>query len=379
MSCPGGGAYMPDYTVCILQRSGIMGGTGRRIADRRHKMEKSYIVITHVGCFMNDNRIVLKGTNKRDTAGFLLFVFLLPYVCACLWGHVGEETDALRGGVGGAGEKEQIYKIQIGMDWGAWEIPMEEYLVYKLQAVMPDEYAPEALKAQAVLLRTELVQVLKEQGTESIRVTESGVEKWYGDDGQAQESLKEYVQAVEETEGLYLCYQGEPIQASYFKISNGQTRDAKEVWKTDKTPYLTRIDCVQDKASKEFGSEVAVSKVNYLYEVKNRIGEGYASEDLWENVRFDYDEAGYVTNVSFYEGEKKIGQIDGETFRYMFSLPSASFEMERDDMRMIFHVTGVGHGFGMSQYAANSRAINGEDCTQILADFFPGTELAKFE
>lgn len=44
---------------------------------------------------MNENRIVLKGTNKRDAAGFLLFVFLLPYVCACLWGHVGVDKEAL--------------------------------------------------------------------------------------------------------------------------------------------------------------------------------------------------------------------------------------------------------------------------------------------
>ena len=46
---------------------------------------------------------------------------------------------------------------------------------------------------------------------------------------------------------------------------------------------------------------------------------------------------------------------------------------------MIFHVTGVGHGFGMSQYGANCKALNGEKYEQILQEFFLGTELAKFE
>ena len=54
---------------------------------------------------MNLFRIVLKRTNKRkyddspwrDAFMVLLFVFLLPYVIAYLWGHIGEESDLLFG------------------------------------------------------------------------------------------------------------------------------------------------------------------------------------------------------------------------------------------------------------------------------------------
>lgn len=326
---------------------------------------------------MNDNRIVLKGTNKRDALGFLLFVFLLPYVCACLWGHVGEELNTLRMNSQKT-NRAQCYRIQVDMSWGVWEIPMEEYLVYKLESVMPDCYEHEALKAQAVLLRTELIQACREQGTEEIRMPCDGLEKWYGA-GDSKEELKSYQEAVEETDGLYLCYQGEPIQASYFKVSNGQTRDSKAVWNTEKCPYLVSVPCAQDKASPDYVSEVTVSKTSFLYAVQPRIGEEYDPQELWEGLRFTYDDAGYVTTVSFSVEEKEVGQLDGETFRYLFELPSASFEMEREDLWMIFHVTGVGHGFGMSQYGANSKALNGETYDAILTEFFPGTELAKIE
>ena len=79
-----------------------------------------------------------------------MFVFLLPYVCASLWGHVGKETEKLRqaGIVRMEGESAE-HKILVSMDWGVWEIPMEEYLVYKLSTVMPKNYEKEALKAQA--------------------------------------------------------------------------------------------------------------------------------------------------------------------------------------------------------------------------------------
>ena len=309
-----------------------------------------------------------------------MFVFLLPYVCACLWGHVGVETDMLRQDR----QREEIGestegRVQVDMKWGSWEIPMEEYLVYKLESVMPDSYEHEALKAQAVLLRTEAMRAVQEQGDERLRVTGDGLEKWYETDGQAEDELLPYRQAIEETEGLYLCYRGEPIQASYFKVSNGQTRDAAQVWQTKKYPYLTSVLCVQDKAARDYSSEVAVSKVNYLYEIRSRIGEEYSSQELWDGMELTYDDAGYVTTVSFHADGAEAGQIDGETFRYLFALPSASFETEQTDTQIIFHVTGIGHGFGMSQYGANCMALNGQTYDEILKEFFFGTELAKIE
>lgn len=309
-----------------------------------------------------------------------MFVFLLPYVCACLWGHVGVEKDALRRDKSQAQTQENdSIRILADMKWGVWELTLEEYLTYKLESVMPDTYEREALKAQAVLLRTEVVQTLQEQDDDSLQVSGDGLEKWYEKDGEPEEELQPYAEAVEETEGLYLCYQGDPIQASYFKISNGRTRDAAKVWRTEKFPYLTSVSCEQDKSAQDYSSEVMVSKANYLYEIQSRIGAEYSQEELWESMEFVYDETGYVTNVSFFVGEEEIGQMDGETFRYLFALPSSSFETEQTDTHIIFHVTGVGHGFGMSQYGANCKALNGETYDQILEEFFFGSELAKIE
>lgn len=310
-----------------------------------------------------------------------MFVFLLPYVCACLWGHVGEETEILRQNrdLQQTQESTDERLVQASMPWGIWEIPVEEYVVYRLAAVMPDTYEAEALKAQAVLLRTEVIQVMREQESRVLQVSGAGVEKWYEADAQEAEGLQPYSQAVEETAGLYLCYAGEPIQGSYFKISTGQTRDASEVWGTKQCPYLTGVLCEQDKASADYYSEARVSKEDYLYGVQSCIEEECDPQELWDGMRLTYDSAGYVTDVSFFAKEKKIGQIDGENFRYLFGLASAAFETEHDERQIIFRVRGVGHGFGMSQYGANCRAINGETYDQILKYFFVGTELAKIE
>ncbi len=308
-----------------------------------------------------------------------MFVFLLPYVCASLWGHVGEETEKLRQREGMPQAQEAAgYEILVKYDWGVWALPLEEYLVYKLSAVMPQEYEKEALKAQAVLLRTEVVEALREEDTKSLQISGGGMERWYETDT-GSEAYLPWRQAVEETAGLYLCCEGEPIQASYFKLSNGQTRDAAEVWDTDTRPYLTGISCVQDKAARDYSSTVKVSRTNYIRTLQARLTENFSQQEILEGAAVFYDSAGYVTKVSFSAENKETQEIDGEEFRYLFDLPSASFEMEQEKTQVIFRVTGVGHGFGMSQYGANCMALNGETYDQILAEFFFRTELAKFE
>lgn len=308
-----------------------------------------------------------------------MFVFLLPYVCASLWGHVGEEREKLQdsGNTEQAQEKEG-HRIRVEMDWGIWEIPMEEYLVYKLSDVIPEDYETEALKAQAVLLRTELIQAFKEEGYNNVLLNGEGMDSWYEADTESGE-YQEYRRAVEETDGVYLIYQGEAIQASYFKISSGKTRDAAEVWNTDRCPYLRSVSCAQDKAAQDYSSTVRISKTDYLRKLQSRIQGEFTREELWNGIQLTYDSAEYVTNVSF-SGEKGgEEQIDGETFRYLFGLPSASFEMEQEETQVLFRVKGVGHGFGMSQYGANCMALNGKTYDQILQEFFYRTELAKFE
>ncbi len=308
-----------------------------------------------------------------------MFVFLLPYVCASLWGHVGEETEKLRQREGMPQAQEAAgYEILVKYDWGVWALPLEEYLVYKLSAVMPQEYEKEALKAQAVLLRTEVVEALREEDTKSLQISGGGMERWYETDT-GSEAYLPWRQAVEETAGLYLCCEGEPIQASYFKLSNGQTRDAAEVWDTDTRPYLTGISCVQDKAARDYSSIVKVSRTNYVRTLQARLTGNFSQQEILEGAAVSYDSAGYVTKVSFSAENKETQEIDGEEFRYLFDLPSASFEMEQEKTQVIFRVTGVGHGFGMSQYGANCMALNGETYDQILAEFFFRTELAKFE
>ncbi|MBD5507544.1 MAG: SpoIID/LytB domain-containing protein [Lachnospiraceae bacterium] len=323
---------------------------------------------------MNKNGIVLKKTNKRNAGSFLLFVFLLPYICACLWGHVGEDKGRLEAENMAQGQQGN-HIVEAVLEWGVWELPMEEYLVYRLFLVMPGEYESETLKAQAVLLRTELAAQYLEEG-ESIRVAGDGLAAFYAEpEGVEAEVFSKSRQAVEETAGMILTYQGEPIRASYFSVSNGHTRAASEV----ECPYFSIVSCEQDKTSPDYHSVVEVAKEAYIEALAGIVGEECGREELWENRNFSYDDAGYMTSVSYFTEKQEEKRVDGETFRHLFGLASASFVAAWEEDRVLFSVTGAGHGYGLSQYGANCKAKAGETYEEILADFFFQTELAKFE
>ena len=73
-------------------------------------------------------------------------------------------------------------------------------------------------------------------------------------------------------------------------------------------------------------------------------------------------------------------EIGGESFtgqelREAFSLRSTAFTLDCTGEAFLFTVTGYGHGVGMSQYGANVMAEGGADYREILAHYYPGTEL----
>lgn len=175
-----------------------------------YKNLDSRIDMDYVGCRMKNNGIVSNRTNRRDALSFLLFVFLLPYVCACLWGHVGEETAKLREERVKGQQDERT--VEAALSWGVWELPMEEYLAYLLLLVMPDVSETEALKAQAVLLRTELAARYSEQGDRKIGLEAEELARFYGG-YKDEEELAACRRAVEATAGMILTYRGNPVRA----------------------------------------------------------------------------------------------------------------------------------------------------------------------
>lgn len=110
------------------------------------------------------------------------------------------------------------------------ELPFETYLCAVVPSEMPSTYAPEALKAQAVCARSyAYIQLLRgDLAKYGAHINDSTAYQVYNKTA-ATEAAK---QAVLETSGQVLTYQGKVVEAYYFSTSMGYT-DTAEIWNVD--------------------------------------------------------------------------------------------------------------------------------------------------
>lgn len=248
------------------------------------------------------------------------------------------------------------------------------YLAEMLAGETDGGYEIEALKAQAVVLRTELYRTEKEKQTLFDKcLTQTQMKKKWGP--KYEENLKKCQQAVQETKGIVLWYHETFAWTPFHQSSNGKTRDVQEVLGNADYPYITAKECPLDKAAED---EIQVHLIEYkeiqkrcreflVAEEQKKAENGYGYEDF--EIQ-EWDSSGYVRKM-------RIGETicTGDQFRDALKLPSSSFSFYEGPHGLKIATVGKGHGFGMSQWTAQEMAKDGKNYEEILQYFYEGTEL----
>jgi len=261
------------------------------------------------------------------------------------------------------------------------EVTMASYLPYVLAAEVPATFSEEALKAQAVAARTYIVYCTEHTNPKHPQAdmcTEAGCCMAYADETELRgnwgdsfdENFSAIREAVTETDGQVLTYSGEAILASFHSSSAGKTENGSELW--GDVPYLVSVNSPETENDvPDYVTTVEVSKENFRETVLLLKTDAAFSEDpsAWVTDT-ELDESGRVSTMT-------IGGtvLTGAELRKLFALRSTAFTLEYKDGTFLFTVTGYGHGLGMSQYGANVMARNGFDYREILAHYYPETEL----
>ena len=221
-------------------------------------------------------------------------------------------------------------------------IPLEEYVIGVVAAEMPASFNLEALKAQAVATRTFAMKKV----TSKITLLDSTSHQVYKDKNE-QKSMwgKSYDiyynkirNAVYDTKGVVLKYNGNYIDALYHSISNGKTELPKYVWGNNLS-YLQSVNSNWDKNVNGYEKTV---KFTYSF-LNSKLGTNINSSS---NIKINsYTASNRVDSVTI--GNKTFS---GVTLRSKLSLRSADFVIEKTDLGLDITTRGYGHGVGMSQY-----------------------------
>lgn len=263
----------------------------------------------------------------------------------------------------------------------AKEVTMVEYLPYAIAAEMPADFAEEALKAQAVAARTYILYCTKHENPKHPQADickQAGCCLAYADETELRgiwgakfdENMAAIRKAVTDTDGQVLIYDETPILASFHSSSAGKTESGSELW--GDIPYLKSVKSPEtEKDVPNYITTVEVSKDNFRETILSYKNNAAFSEKPEEWVgETELDDSGRVRSITI----AKV-RLSGPEIRKLFSLRSTAFKLEYKNGIFLFTVTGYGHGLGMSQYGANVMAKNGFDYKEILAHYYPNTEL----
>ncbi len=281
-----------------------------------------------------------------------------------------------------AGKHDSDIWLRVKINGTVQTMTMAEYLPGVVRGEMLPDFDAEALKAQAVAERT-YVCYQREKGAKAAHPDadvcddanccsaylsrETARQKW----GSAFDRYEEKIQAcVADTDGTIMLYAGAPIMAVFHSSSAGRTAACGDVWSAE-LPYLVSVE-----------SPEAASAVPDYYSVKTLRREEF--QRIFTAAHPDADFSGpWITgrkeNASGRVESLTVGGItvSGNEMRRLYGLRSTSFTVEAGE-EVTFHVTGYGHGVGMSQYGAQELAKQGKSWQEILQWYYTDITLGGY-
>lgn len=253
------------------------------------------------------------------------------------------------------------------------EMPLDDYVACVVMGEMPVSFEEEALKAQAVAVRTYTLRsiLLGCKHTEAYICTESSCCQAFvnfKEDSVNKEGIEKVRNAVKDTAGEVITYQGNLIDATYFSCSGGKTEDAVAVWGAN-VPYLQSVASPGEENAGCFKSRVTFSRQAF----KSKLGLPADLSITQDGIHIEHTAGGGVDslNISGYE-------FSGVEVRSFLSLPSTNFIITVSNDEIIIDTKGYGHRVGMSQYGAEAMAVEGKNYKEILAHYYTDTILETY-
>lgn len=246
---------------------------------------------------------------------------------------------------------------------------MTDYLIGVVSSEMPASFNLEALKAQSVLARTYALKA-KQTGkkltdtvsTQSYIDIDQMKNKWGNSFNTYYNKIKN---AVENTNGEYLSYNGNYIEALYHSTNNGKTESSLDVF-GNYYPYLISVSSEYDKNASSYLRTINMP----LDTISNKLGLNLNNDSVISIL--SYTDGGNIKEINI-----NGNNFSGKKVRELLGLRSADFDISISDNNANITTRGYGHGVGMSQYGANGMANAEYSYKDILSHYYPGTTLTK--
>jgi stage II sporulation protein D len=177
--------------------------------------------------------------------------------------------------------------------------------------------------------------------------------------------------ATDATAGEVLVLGMEPVEAYFHGVCGGRTEAGLAALGRD-LPYLASVECgfCDDAPGARWRKEFPAAELGRL------VGLPGAADAVRVASRTP---SGRAEQVELGRGERvrSLAAADLRQRLGFTRLPSLAFEVEAAGQAFAFAGRGQGHGAGLCQHGAAGMARAGKGYREILARYYPGTEVVR--
>lgn len=186
--------------------------------------------------------------------------------------------------------------------------------------------------------------------------------------------------AVARTSGRVLVYGGQIAEALFHADCGGATTSADAVWGGPARPYLRSVvDALPAETHRPWQIAIPAEQLRQALDADPRtdVGRQLASINVVSR-----DESGRAAELTV-RGQHTYS-VRGDVLRSVINqklgdraVQSTRFTVTKSSGAYTFKGTGYGHGVGLCQRGAITRARQGQSIEQILRTYFPGATITR--
>ncbi|HET8540933.1 MAG TPA: SpoIID/LytB domain-containing protein [Anaeromyxobacter sp.] len=248
------------------------------------------------------------------------------------------------------------------------DLRLEDYVAGVVSGEMPASFPPEALKAQAVAARSSaLTRKIEAQAAGRAFDIGTGVlhQVW------AERPSAAARAAAEATAGEVLVSGREPVEAYFHAACGGRTEGGLAALGRD-LPYLAPVECGKCGGAPGVAWKVRVGAADLARAAGLAAGAGAARvatrTATGRAERVEVAAGGRTAAVAAVDLRQRLG---------FDRLPSLAFDVRGEGGGFVLEGRGRGHGAGLCQWGAAALAREGLGYREILARYYPGTDVVR--
>lgn len=274
--------------------------------------------------------------------------------------------------------QEPRIKVYIAQEKRVQEMAFEDYVAGVVGGEIKNDWPLEAIKAQAIIARTFVLQFIDEKGQSRYKNAHISTDIEEAQAWNADAVNDRIKKAVRDTRGQVIVYKGKFVRTWFHSNAGGKTATPQEGlnFKEGQTPYIQVVDSpdtgenVDAEAIKWTASFPKAKVLSALKEAGRPVND-FSKVSIGEK-----GPSGRALTIQF-DGAKvpapELRLALGST--EMRSTLIDSIALEGD--KLVVSGRGYGHGVGMSQWGAYVMAEEGKKAEDIINHYYKDVDIVK--